>query len=330
MQEIMKKKRFRLWTLCRNMIFIFVAAFIIWIIFNYAMTAYEQYKYPPIGEFIEIGEEKMHIYSKGEGEHTIVLLSGLGTAAPALDYEPLLNELAKKHQVVVVETFGYGWSDVTDKERTVKNIVEEIRYALMKSGIDGPYILMPHSVSGIYSMYYAHSYPEEVQAVIGIDPTFPQALEYFGESAPATPEYFRYVAPSGLARLALYIYPKGFLPVADDGTYSEENQKRTKAITAWKGYNKNIVMETNELSSNIEKTRDMTFPANMPILIFTTKEDKVTEDGKNNVTFYETQLTDNPASKIITFDGHHYLHWTHYMEMSKEVHTFISAFSDHE
>ncbi|MEK5325979.1 alpha/beta fold hydrolase [Aeribacillus sp. FSL M8-0254] len=68
----------------------------------------------------------MHVYTKGDGENTIVLLSGLGTAAPVLDFEPLVNELAKNHKVVVVESFRYGWSNVTNKERTVENIVEEI------------------------------------------------------------------------------------------------------------------------------------------------------------------------------------------------------------
>ncbi|MED1441370.1 alpha/beta hydrolase [Aeribacillus composti] len=134
----------------------------------------------------------MHVYTKGDGENTIVLLSGLGTAAPVLDFEPLVNELAKNHKVVVVESFGYGWSNVTNKERTVENIVEGIRTAL-KSNIEGPYILMPHSISGIYSMYYANAYPDEAKAVIGIDFTLPQVLEYFGESAPTMSEYMKYV-----------------------------------------------------------------------------------------------------------------------------------------
>lgn len=53
--------------------------------------------------------------------------------------------------------------------------------------------MMPHSISGIYSMYYANAYPDEVKAVIGIDFTLPQVLEYFGESAPTMSEYMKYV-----------------------------------------------------------------------------------------------------------------------------------------
>jgi pimeloyl-ACP methyl ester carboxylesterase len=87
---------------------------------------------------------------------------------------------------------------------------------------------MPHSISGIYSMYYANTYPDEVEAIIGIDPTLPQALEYFGETALAMPAYFRYMALTGIARLALYITPENFLPIAEKGTYSEANLRMDK------------------------------------------------------------------------------------------------------
>lgn len=317
------KRKLRFWPILRNLLLAATAILMIWAIFSNFMSLYEQKKYSAIGELVEVDGNNMHVYTKGNGSHTILLLSGLGTAAPALDYEPLINELAKSHKVVVVEPFGYGWSDLTKKERTVENIVGEMRAALEKLDIEGPYILMPHSISGIYAMYYANTYPDEVEAVIGIDPTFPQALEYFGETAPAMPNYFRYAAPTGIVRLVSYLTPENVLPIAEEGTYTEENLKMTKAISAWKGNNRNVVEEANEIGRNIEKTIEMKFPSQMPVLVFTTKEDRVTKDGKNNVTFYETQLTSSPASKIGTYEGHHYLHWTNYKEMSKEVNQFI-------
>ena len=326
--NLMKAKRkFRFWIVLRNILLAIVATLIIWIVFSNLMTVYEQKKYPALGQLVEVDGTNMHVYTKGEGDRTIVLLPGLGTTAPTLDFEPLINELSKNNRVAVVEPFGYGWSDITNKERTVENIVKEIRTALKKSNIQGSYILMPHSISGIYSMYFANTYPEEVKAIIGIDPTLPQALEYFEETSPSMPKYLSYLAPTGIARLALYINPEGFLPIADDGVYSEENLKMTKALSAWKGYNKEVINEANEIKSNIDKTVDMKFPSNMPVLFFTTKKDKVTEDGKSNVTFYETQLTNSPASKIVTLQGHHYLHWTRYKEMSKEVNEFTESFA---
>ena len=320
------KIRFSMLKVLRNSLIVILAVFVIWVIFNNIMTTNEQKKYQPIGEVVEVDGRNIHVYTKGEGADTIVLLSGLGTAAPALDFEPLINEMSKNNKVVVVEPFGYGWSDLTKKERTVENIVEEIRVALKKSNNQGPFILMPHSVSGIYSMYFANTYPEEVKGIIGIDPTLPQALDYFREDAPTMPNYLRYLAPSGIARLALYINPESFLPIAAEATYSEKNLKMTKALSAWNGYNKNVVDEANEIKDNIDKTVNMKYPSKIPVLFFTTKDDKKTEDGKNNVSFYNSQLTNNPASKVVILDGHHYLHWTHYKEMDKEIVKFTSSF----
>ncbi|MDM5186200.1 alpha/beta hydrolase [Bacillus sp. DX4.1] len=290
------------------------------------MIAYEQNKYPPLGQLVEVNGENMHVYTKGEGENTIVLLSGAGTAAPALDYEPLMNEMAKNNRIVVIETFGYGWSDITNKERTVENIVEEIRDALKKANIEGPYILMPHSVSGIYSMYYANKYPDKIKAIICIDCTLPQVVEYFNESAPTMPRYLSVAAPTGIARLVVNMNPEEYLPIADKGTYSDDNLKMTKSISAWNLGNKNVVAEVNEMNHNIDKTIDMSFPPEIPVMIFTDKDDKVTEDGKTIVSFYQMQISHLPSNKLVVLEGHHYLHWTRYKKMSETVNDFIDTF----
>src|SRR3954470_7210254 len=247
---IKTKKKFRLWIVLRNILLGIVAALVLWFIFSNVMTTYEQKKYPAIGQLVEVDGKSMHIYTKGDGDNTIVLLSGLGTAAPALDFEPLIDELAKNNKVVVVESFGYGWSDLTQKARTVESIVEEIRTALKESNIEGPYILMPHSISGIYSMYYANKYPDEVRAVIGIDPTLP-GFNHSSHTMPKVSDSHTmpkfHVAPTGITRLALFLIPDLFLPLAEEDIYSEENLKMTKAISVWNSFNKNVANETNNI-----------------------------------------------------------------------------------
>ncbi|WP_412547059.1 alpha/beta fold hydrolase [Peribacillus simplex] len=316
----------KIYFITRNILLIIAAVLLITVVFHNVLTIYEEKKNQPLGQLVEVEGKNMHVYTKGKGENTIVLLSGLGTAAPVLDFEPLINEMAKRNKIVVVEPFGYGWSDLTNRERTVENIVEELRMALKKSNIKGPYILMPHSVSGIYSMYYANKYPSEIKAIIGIDFTLPKALEYFDESTPKMHNYMSILAPSGITRLALSITPNKFLPLASEGTYSDENLKMTKSITAWKGYNRNVVYESNELMNNIKKTKGMSFPANMPIMIFTTNKVEVNEEDKSNITFYQTQLSNVTLKKLVTIEGHHYLHWTRHKEMSDYVDRFVENF----
>lgn len=319
------KKRFKWMRLIRNIILSAGAILLLVMSFNWLMTRYEHKQYPAWGRYVEVKGKNMHVYTKGMKGNTIVMLPGLGTAAPVLDFEPLINELSRDNKVVVAEPFGYGWSDLTDEERTVDNIVEELRSALRQAGIEGPYTLLSHSVSGIYSMYYANKYPEEVEAIAGIDITLPQAVAYFGESVPRMPGYMSLVAPGGLARIAAYINPSEIVPVAESGTYSAENLKLTQKITAWKAYNSTVVNEANEIEHNISITQEMAYPPDLPVIIFAAEADKskIRADGKSNITFYESQLSNVHHHKLITLKGHHYLHWTHYKRIADEVNAFL-------
>ena len=62
-------------------------------------------------------------------------------------------------------------------------------------------------------------------------------------------------------------------------------------------------------------------------LFFTTKENKVNDEGKSYVTFYESYLTKHSSSKVVTLEGHHYLHWTQHKKMSEHVNEFITVLS---
>lgn len=102
-----------------------------------------------------------------------MLIPGFGTGAPALDFKPLIDELSPFYKVVAVEPFGYGLSDETDKERTTANIISEVHEAVQNLNID-QYILMGHSIGGIYGLEYAKKYPNEVSAFVGVDSSVPE------------------------------------------------------------------------------------------------------------------------------------------------------------
>lgn len=319
------KKRFSFRKILKYISVGLISMVVLWVAYHQVMVLFEKNKYEATGQLVEVDGNNMHVHAEGEGANTIILLPGLGTSAPVMDFEPLMNELSKSNRVVVVEPFGYGWSEKTDKDRTVENVVEEVRAALKKANIDGPYILMPHSIGGIYSTYYANTYPEEVKAIVGIDPTLPAAVDYFDVLVPTMPGFLRAVAPSGIARIMVAGNEEDFLPLAEEGTYSAENLELTKTLTVWNGYNKNIIMEANEISNNIAKTINMSFPSDIPVMIFTPKDEKVNPAGKSTMTFYEEQLENVAKNKIVPLEGHHYLHWTNAVEMSEHVGEFIGG-----
>ncbi len=135
----------------------------------------EEGKIKPYGQSVTVDGKNMNVLIQGQGEETVVLLPGLGTGTPALDFKPLVEELSPFYRVVVIEPFGYGLSDITEKERSTENIVSEIHEALQILKIDR-YILMGHSIAGIYGLDYVNKYEHEVSAFVGIDSSAPSNM----------------------------------------------------------------------------------------------------------------------------------------------------------
>ena len=81
----------------------------------------------PLGILVEVDGHQMSVYVEGNGNKTIVFMSGGGTCSPILDFRSLFSTLSDNYKIVVVEKFGYGFSDVVDKERSIDSILEDTR-----------------------------------------------------------------------------------------------------------------------------------------------------------------------------------------------------------
>lgn len=120
---------------------------------------------------VSVGEYCLNVATFGneEGKHTIVGLAGLGMGDFSVAARQMTACLEEDNLVVFVDRAGYGFSDDTENEMTLEYIVEDYRKALKNAGIDGPYILMPHSIGGAYANYWVSKYPEEIEAVVFVD-----------------------------------------------------------------------------------------------------------------------------------------------------------------
>ena len=179
-----------------------------------------------ISQTVEVDGKQMSIYTAGEGEHTLVFLAGSGATAPVLDFLPFSNRFTESCRIVIAEKFGYGFSDEYDGSRDVETRVRQYRDALKAAGIQGPYILCPHSYSGLESIYWAQNYPEEVEAIIGLDMAVPRAYDSFDDklvsSIRSANTFKRTLNKLGVVRVLV----NGFLP--DD--VSAEERKLIKSV----------------------------------------------------------------------------------------------------
>jgi hypothetical protein len=72
----------------------------------------------------------------------------------------------------------------------------------------------------------------------------------------------------------------------------------------------------------------MTFPSEIPVMIFTTEDEKGNEEAKSNITFFYSQLNNCGPNKLVIMGDTHYLHWMNYKEMSDHVYEFLEGLSD--
>lgn len=179
---------------------------------------------------VSVGDYSLNVAKFGNenGNHTIVGLSGLGMGDYSLTARQMTKFLEEDNLVVFVDRAGYGFSDDTENEITLEYIVEDYRKALKNSGIEAPYILMPHSIGGAYANYWASNYPEEIEAVVFIDGSQLEENAFEDE-----PEYkvgvgdriYAFLAKTGFSRYVLrnysYHYPDN---------YSEEEQRLGDAL----------------------------------------------------------------------------------------------------
>lgn len=144
----------------------------------------------PPGQYVEVDGHKMHIYTEGEGDHTIVLMSGWGDTSPYVNFLPLCKDLSTDAKVVIIERFGYGLSDVVKEERTFDKIVENDRECLSKAGIEGPFVLCPHSIAGVEATLWAQKYPTEVEGIVGMDISIPGLDDQYKAESDAAKKQF--------------------------------------------------------------------------------------------------------------------------------------------
>ncbi|MDI6648862.1 MULTISPECIES: alpha/beta fold hydrolase [Bacillus] len=272
----------------------------------------EQGKIEAYGQKVLVDGKQMNVLIQGDGKETIVLLPGYGTASPVLDFKPLVKELSPYYRVVVIEPFGYGLSDDTDKVRTSQNIVDEIHECLQKLNIK-KYTLMGHSISGIYGLEYVNQYEKEVQAFVGIDTSVPKQ-----ETDELPVSSLQLLNQSGFYRLLLKVNPDQLvMPNVD-----QQTKDQIKMLTFRNFLNESQASEAENFTNNFKNAERLHFPKRLPVVFYLA--DQTEEETPSWKPMHEELLKNVDHGKVVTFKGGHYLHHTKSKEIADDVREFLS------
>lgn len=119
----------------------------------------------------------------GTGNPAVVLQSGLGDGKEV--WAEVYSGLASISTVVAYDRSGYDDSPEAPGPRDPVAMARQQRELLRALGFAPPYVLVGHSLGGLYQYVYARLYPEEVAALVLIDPTHPHLWERIQSDDPA-------------------------------------------------------------------------------------------------------------------------------------------------
>jgi len=279
----------------------------------------------PYGQMVEVYDGQMHVYKMGSGEETIILLPGLGVALPSADFGPLMRRLSEKYTVVCVEYFGVGFSSQTQRARTCENYMEEIRTALNSAEIKAPYILMPHSISSVYSEYYASKYPDEVKAILSLDGT---STAYIGEDMPEL---------KSLLGVAKFQQAIGLTSVAAPIAANKDNllsigytEKEISDLIYYAGFsiNDNIIDQMAYTAEYVKDTNKLTYPENVPYFKIISRQSYETKNSQIEITPQEYQMQHlariGAQAKYEILDGTHFIYLNNVERIYEIADEFLS------
>lgn len=273
----------------------------------------------PIGRMVEIDGHNMSVYIEGNGEETLVFMSGGGTCSPILDFKSLYSLLSNKYRIVVIEKFGYGFSDVVDKKRGIESVLADTRAALKAAGVEAPYILCPHSMSGIEALYWAQQYPEEVSAIIGLDMAVPAAYQDYHINMPML-RLSQFAANIGITRLLPGISESDAIT---NGTLSKKEKEIYRAVFYSRTATVTMLNEVKCIKENANKV-DLGNVPQVPMLLFVSNGTGTGWDEETWRSHQRNYIKNVPNGKMIELDCPHYIHDYEYQMISKKIVEFLS------
>jgi pimeloyl-ACP methyl ester carboxylesterase len=263
----------------------------------------------------------MHIYGEGTSNNTptVVFTSGWKTPSPYVDYLPLLKDISEYTRAVVYERPGYGWSEVTDGERDIDTITEELHQLLIESGEKGPYILVGHSFGSNEVLRFAQLYGEEVAGVVLIDgsnPDYTVTIErpanfpfwYGTVISTIFNNTINFLNDFGITRLVFSstdLYISKFTSYKNNLSYvSHKLQELDQAMFIKTLNNKNQLQELRMDASVMLVNRGI---GDTPLKVITSSlynESETTRNSQQGLLSWSTN-----SEQFVIEDSQHYVHW---------------------
>jgi pimeloyl-ACP methyl ester carboxylesterase len=127
----------------------------------------------------QIDSRRVEYVASPQAPPTVVFENGLGGQMEW--WRKVLPTLPASTSYFAYNRPGHGDSSTVTTPRDGAHVVAELRELLLSLGLRPPYVLVGHSLGGLYMQLYARRHPDEVAALVLVDSTHPNQLD--GEGA---------------------------------------------------------------------------------------------------------------------------------------------------
>jgi pimeloyl-ACP methyl ester carboxylesterase len=131
---------------------------------------------PPVGRYYDVEGRRLLLHQSGSGGPAVVFLPGGG--AVGLDYLNVQRRAAELTTSVIYDRAGTGWSDSVELPRALVEVTDELRGLLRVAEVPPPYVMVGHSLGGLYARHYAQRFPHEVSGMLLLDPAHEEYNAY--------------------------------------------------------------------------------------------------------------------------------------------------------
>lgn len=146
-------------------------------------------------QFTVIGQRRFETAYSGQGSPTVVFESGAGRTVS--DWNTVRSHLDSQISIFAYSRAGQGESDPPRPEdvifddggiqvATAESRTEDLAQLLRANGQQPPYVLVGHSLGGIYIRLFAAKYPESVAGLIFVDSTHPDQTKRISDAVAAS------------------------------------------------------------------------------------------------------------------------------------------------
>ena len=214
-------------------------------------------EYPPLGQRVDIGGQRLHLHCTGEGDPTVLFEAGLNEFS--VQWTLVQGEVAKFARACAYDRAGLGWSDAGPQPRSGTAIVKELHALLDRLGVKRPLVLVGHSFGGLLARQYIHARPGEVIGLVLVDATHEDYLERIPQVRPLlarAADQFRSLA--WMERIGLMALSPESIPGRG---LSGETLARYRAVLATTGFFEAAAAETSAFEANLAASRSNPLPA---------------------------------------------------------------------